>query len=394
MKNFNKKINRRLTDSVKWKQQKYSDSLPFWVADSDYPTAKCIMKDLKKLTSYGTFGYPGDDDYLKEIITNWYLTRYQSKIEKEYISLSQGVIVSIASIIKAITNEGDGIIVQTPVYNGFYRAINNTKRKIIENKLIKKIDEENHLLTYEMDLDNLEQLFIEGHKTMILCSPHNPIGRVWSEIEMTKLFQLVKRYEINLIIDEIHSDFVFSDQNYISAAHYLDRYDKIFICNAPSKTFNIAGIQISYVIIKNEELRNKYNETYESNCPQEPNIFARTALQSAYTKCFKYVKEQNEHLYNNYQILYQTIRQYLPNAYISKLEGTYLVWIDLSCLNKTSEQLFNFFEEHHLTFSKGSNYTLNEEPYIRFNIACPRKQLISGLNIMIESLKELNNETR
>lgn len=394
MKIFNKKINRKSIDSVKWLEQKYPDSLPFWVADSDYPTAKCIIKDLKKVLKVGAFGYPGNDEYLKEIITSWYLTRYQSKINKEYISLSQGVIVSIASIIKTITSEGEGVIVQTPVYNGFYRAILNTNRKIIENKLIKKLDEDKHLMTYEMDLDNLEQLFIQGHKTMILCSPHNPIGRVWNEIEMTKLFQLVKRYEINLIIDEIHSDFIYPGQNFISAAHFLERYDKVFICNAPSKTFNIAGIQIAYVIIKNEELRNKYNQTYESNCPQEPNLFARTALKSAYTKCYKYVDEQNKHLYNNYQILYQTIRRYIPEAYISKLEGTYLVWIDFSCLNKTSQQLFDFFEEHHLTLSKGSNYTLTEEAYIRFNIACPRKQLISGLNILIESLKELTNETR
>lgn len=394
MKIFNKKINRKSIDSVKWAEQKYADSLPFWVADSDYATAKCIIKDLKKVLKVGAFGYPGNDEYLKEIITNWYLTRYQSKINKEYISLSQGVIVSIASIIKTITSEGEGVIVQTPVYNGFYRAILNTNRKIIENKLIKKLDEDKHLMTYEMDLDNLEQLFIQGHKTMILCSPHNPIGRVWNEIEMTKLFQLVKRYEINLIIDEIHSDFIYPGQNFISAAHFLERYDKVFICNAPSKTFNIAGIQIAYVIIKNEELRNKYNQTYESNCPQEPNLFARTALKSAYTKCYKYVDEQNKHLYNNYQILYQTIRRYIPEAYISKLEGTYLVWIDFSCLNKTSQQLFDFFEEHHLTLSKGSNYTLTEEAYIRFNIACPRKQLISGLNILIESLKELTNETR
>lgn len=394
MKIFNKKINRKSIDSVKWLEQKYPDSLPFWVADSDYPTAKCIIKDLKKVLKVGAFGYPGNDEYLKEIITSWYLTRYQSKINKEYISLSQGVIVSIASIIKTITSEGEGVIVQTPVYNGFYRAILNTNRKIIENKLIKKLDENKHLMTYEMDLDNLEQLFIQGHKTMILCSPHNPIGRVWNEIEMTKLFQLVKRYEINLIIDEIHSDFIYPGQNFISAAHFLERYDKVFICNAPSKTFNIAGIQIAYVIIKNEELRNKYNQTYESNCPQEPNLFARTALKSAYTKCYKYVDEQNKHLYNNYQILYQTIRRYIPEAYISKLEGTYLVWIDFSCLNKTSQQLFDFFEEHHLTLSKGSNYTLTEEAYIRFNIACPRKQLISGLNILIESLKELTNETR
>lgn len=394
MKIFNKKINRKSIDSVKWTEQKYPDSLPFWVADSDYPTARCIIKDLKKVLKVGAFGYPGNDEYLKEIITSWYLTRYQSKINKEYISLSQGVIVSIASIIKTITSEGEGVIVQTPVYNGFYRAILNTNRKIIENKLIKKLDEDKHLMTYEMDLDNLEQLFIQGHKTMILCSPHNPIGRVWNEIEMTKLFQLVKRYEINLIIDEIHSDFIYPGQNFISAAHFLERYDKVFICNAPSKTFNIAGIQIAYVIIKNEELRNKYNQTYESNCPQEPNLFARTALKSAYTKCYKYVDEQNKHLYNNYQILYQTIRRYIPEAYISKLEGTYLVWIDFSCLNKTSQQLFDFFEEHHLTLSKGSNYTLTEEAYIRFNIACPRKQLISGLNILIESLKELTNETR
>ena len=394
MKIFNKKINRKSIDSVKWLEQKYPDSLPFWVADSDYPTAKCIIKDLKKVLKVGAFGYPGNDEYLKEIITSWYLTRYQSKINKEYISLSQGVIVSIASIIKTITSEGEGVIVQTPVYNGFYRAILNTNRKIIENKLIKKLDEDKHLMTYEMDLDNLEQLFIQGHKTMILCSPHNPIGRVWNEIEMTKLFQLVKRYEINLIIDEIHSDFIYPGQNFISAAHFLERYDKVFICNAPSKTFNIAGIQIAYVIIKNEELRNKYNQTYESNCPQEPNLFARTALKSAYTKGYKYVDEQNKHLYNNYQILYQTIRRYIPEAYISKLEGTYLVWIDFSCLNKTSQQLFDFFEEHHLTLSKGSNYTLTEEAYIRFNIACPRKQLISGLNILIESLKELTNETR
>ena len=394
MKIFNKKINRKSIDSVKWAEQKYADSLPFWVADSDYATAKCIIKDLKKVLKVGAFGYPGNDEYLKEIITNWYLTRYQSKINKEYISLSQGVIVSIASIIKTITSEGEGIIVQTPVYNGFYRAILNTNRKIIENKLIKKLDEDKHLMTYEMDLDNLEQLFIQGHKTMILCSPHNPIGRVWNEIEMTKLFQLVKRYEINLIIDEIHSDFIYPGQNFISAAHFLERYDKVFICNAPSKTFNIAGIQIAYVIIKNEELRNKYNQTYESNCPQEPNLFARTALKSAYTKCYQYVDEQNKHLYNNYQILYHTIRRYIPEAYISKLEGTYLVWIDFSYLNKTSQQLFDFFEDHHLTLSKGSNYTLTEEAYIRFNIACPRKQLISGLNILIESLKELTNETR
>ena len=388
MKKFNKTINRRKIDSVKWLQQKYDDSLPFWVADSDYPTATPIIKDMKKLIKKGVFGYPGDETYLKEIVCNWYYQQYKSKIEKEYVCFSQGVIVSITSIIKSITKENEGIIVQTPVYNGFYRSINNAKRTIIENKLIKKIDEENHLFTYEIDFDNLEELFKQGHKTMILCSPHNPIGRVWTEIEMTKLFQLVKRYEINLIVDEIHSDFVFKEQSFISAVQYLDRYDKVFVCNAPSKTFNIAGLQVAYVIIKNEEYRNLYLSEYESNSPQDVNLISRTCLVSAYTKCAKYAENQRKFIFNNYQILYKSLRKYLPNIYISKLEGTYLVWLDLTYLNKTSQEIFEHLEEYRITVSPGSNYTLDQTPYIRFNIACPTKQLVTGINLLITSLKD------
>ena len=381
--NFNQKVERKHSDSVKWIKQKYEDSLPFWVADSDYNTYSEVKDEIINVASNTIFGYSVIPDKFYESISSWY-KRYNSEVDTSWISAQTGVITSIRVILDALTKEGDGVILQTPVYHTFHKVINGMKRVIIENKL-KKVND-----TYQMDFDNLEELFKKGHKVMILCSPHNPVGRLWTKEELTKLKDLVIKYSVSIISDEIHSDLNITNNLFYSMINFKDIHPYLYVCNAPSKAFNIAGLSTSYVIIPNEKRKEDFDNLVSRDCLPSPTIFGVRALIKAYNTGDNFIKEQNKHILNNYNYLKEYLNETIKEIIVTKLEATYLVWLDLSYLNKTCEEITKILDDAHITCSSGKQFCNDYGSFIRFNIACPKEQLKEGLDRLIGAL----NETR
>lgn len=382
MKNlFNKEVNRKNTSTYKWDLQSNDSNLPFWIADSDYQTAPSVLKELEKIVDHGVYGYNKVPEEFYDCIVSWYKNRYNSFINKEWIVPSTGVILEIRVLLDIISEEGEGIILQTPVYHTFHQLINKMNRKIIENKLIKKND------TYYMDYDNLEKLFKEGNKIMILCSPHNPVGRVWTEEEINKVIALAKQYNVFVIIDEIHSDLNMGCNPFISGVNFIDQYDNLVVCNAPSKAFNLAGLCTSYIIIPNNKIRDSFNNKVDCECLNSPTVFGYGATIAAYNNGYEWINEQNEHIKNNYLYLKQFLNKELPNLVVTKLEGTYLVWLDLSYTNLSTEELLNKCNQAGITCSGGVQFCKDYESYLRFNIACPFNQLKEGLDRLVKAFK-------
>ena len=378
---FNNNVDRTNSNVIKWDRQKDSNCLPFWIADSDYKTAPVVMDEINKVASIGAYGYNQIPEAFKEAVVKWYKKRYNSDISTEWVVPTSGVILEIRLLLDLLTEKGDGVIIQTPVYHCFHQVISYPGRKIIENKLIKNKN------TYEMDYDNLEKLFAEGYKAMILCSPHNPVGRVWSKEEIEKVIILAKKYNVFVIIDEIHSDLIIGDRKFTSGADFISSYKNIAICNAPSKTFNLAGLCTSYVIIPCDELREKFNLLVKNEFLQAPTVFGYSATIRAYNDGDEWVDLQNKHLINNYLYLKEYINKELPFVCVTKLEGTYLVWLDFRYTALNSAELLEKCSLNGITCSGGVGFGKDYESYLRFNIACPFEQLKEGLERLVKAFK-------
>jgi cystathionine beta-lyase len=380
MNHFNKPINRLNTSSLKWDSIKIrtekENVLPFWVADSDYMTAKPIMEALTSRIKNGAFGYTYVDQEYLEIVKNWVWRRYQYQIEKDWIVTTPGIVPALFFAINALTTPEAKIIIQSPVYNPFYSVIINNNRKILENKLL-PIDN-----TYQMDFINLEALLKEGAEMMILCSPHNPVGRVWTEAEILKVVKLCKQYNCLLVSDEIHCDLVFKEYPFTSIGKYFHLYDKMIICTAPSKTFNIAGLMTSNIIIKDLTLREKFKRELSIRSIGDPNLFGIEACKAAYTKCDDWLEAQVKHIQKNAMLVNQYFKKHVPEAKIAKLEGTYLMWIDMRFMHLTSETLVKKLIDYGIFVNPGAMYGADYDGFIRLNIACPQQQLQKGLEII------------
>ena len=378
---FNEYTNRKDTSTYKWDLQASKECLPFWIADSDYKTAPVVLEELQEVAKHGIYGYNLMPKRFNKAVVSWYKNRYNSEIKEEWVVSTTGVILGIRLLLEVLTKENDGVILQTPVYHTFHKVVNTMKRKIIENKLIKQND------TYFMDYDNLEKLFKEGYKVMILCSPHNPVGRIWTNEEIQKVFALAKQYNVFLIVDEIHSDLNITTNKFISGADFINEYDNMAICNAPSKAFNLAGLCTSYVIIPNDNIKALFKNQVAREFLNEPTVFGYSATIKAYEEGYEWIEEQNKHIKNNYIYLKDYLNKELPEVVVTKLEGTYLVWLDFSYTNLNTEQLLQKCSEHKITCSGGVSFCKDYESYIRFNIACPFEQLKEGLARLVKAFK-------
>ena len=378
---FNKAIQRKNTGTYKWDEQVNNECLPFWIADSDYQTAPSVLETLQDTSKIGAYGYNKIPQEFYNAITNWYKKRYNSVVLNDWIIPTTGVILEIRMLLDILTKPGDGIILQTPVYHTFHHLINNINRTIIENKLTRVGD------TYQMDFVDLEKKFIDGHKVMILCSPHNPVGRIWTKDEIETVLSLAKKYNVFVIIDEIHSDLNITNNKFTSGLDFVSLYDKIAICNAPSKSFNLAGLHTSYIIIPNNTINKFFQEYKEQQFENSPSVFGYNALIAAYNSGDEWIDAQNDHIRNNYNYLKSYLNHELPNLIVTKLEGTYLVWLDLSFTNLTTEELLDKCAQVGITCSGGVNFCKDYESFLRFNIACPFEQLKEGLERLVKAFK-------
>lgn len=386
MSRFDLEINRKKTDSVKFdfhKEKGFSEDLiPFWVADMDFKTCDYITNALINRVEHGIFGYtePKDDYY--EAIINWYHKRFDFKVNKNWILKSPGVVYTLAQAIKAYTNENDSVLIQTPVYYPFYNVIKNNNRIIVENELVNKGN------YYVIDFNDFEDK-IKKHniKLFILCSPHNPVGRVWNKDELKSIIEICKKYNVIIISDEIHNDIVFKPNKHYMLGQIDLNFDNYIICTSITKTFNLAGIQASNVVVKNNDLKKKLINEFNKTGYSQNNTLGLLATKIAYTKSEEWLEELLDYLYKNYLYL----KNYLETNSLIKvtnLEGTYLVWLDFSNYKLTDEEINNIIiNEAKLWFNKGTIFGKNSLYYHRVNIATTRFQLENALKNLCRVFK-------
>ena len=381
---FDEIIPRRGTNSYKWDSAGDADVLPMWVADMDFRTAPPVVEALRKRVEHGIFGYVRVPDAYYAAVTNWFARRHDWQIEKEWIIYTTGVVPALSAVIKALTVPGDKVMVQTPVYNCFFSSIRNNGCGMITNPLIYRNG------TYQINFEDLEQKAADPNvKVLLLCNPHNPAGRVWTKQELTRIGDICIRNNVWVVADEIHCELVFPGHTYIPFASISQEFLMHSVtCTSPSKAFNLAGLQIANIISADTDIRTKIDKAINVNEVCDVNPFGVEALMAAYNDSEEWLEELKQYLFDNYNYLRAYFSEYLPEFPVSMLEGTYLVWVDCSVLNQSSDEIVKtLLEKEKLWVNEGSLYGEIGEGFIRINIACPRQQLIEGLNRLRRALK-------
>lgn len=374
MYNFDTIINRRHTNCAKWDEVD-QDQLPMWVADMDFQSPPEVIAALEERVRHGIFGYSGGYEGWYSAFIEWMQKRFQWQVQREWITTSPGVVPALDMLIRALTEPGDGVVIQPPVYRPFFIVVRNNGRHLIENPLIYDG------LKYHMDLDNLKKQLNPGVKLLILCSPHNPVGRVWEKRELEALGEICLEHGIRVISDEIHADLVFPDQEYTVFASFSPELEQnCVICTAPSKTFNIAGIQASNITIPNPELRSAYRRVLNTGELGLPNVFAVAAAEAAYTRGEAWLDELMIYVEGNFRYLQKYIAGHIPGIRVIEPQATYLVWLDCRDLGLDNQQLDSLMRDQaRLVLSSGHIFGSNGNGFQRMNIACPRAILEEGL---------------
>lgn len=385
---FDNVINRRGTNSIKWDCNETifgkQDILPMWVADMDFVTPKPVIDALKKRVEHGAFGYTIRQDSFYYSIVNWIEKRHQWTIKKEWICYSPGVVTSLAVTILCFTEAYDKILVQSPVYTPFFDVIRHNNRELVNNKL--------QLINgrYEVDFEDLEKKLKSGVKMMILCSPHNPVGRVWTTTELRKIGNLCIENDVLLVSDEIHADLIYNGYKHTPIASLSQDFtDNIITCMAPSKTFNIPGLSTSYVLIKNKILREKFNKFINNMHLGMTNVFGITALEAAYGYGEKWLDNLLVYIEDNKNYLMKYIKENIPGIKVIKSEGTYLVWLDFNNLGMKPDEIHSFLiNKAGVGLNKGTDFGSGGEGFERMNIGCPRSILTDGVEKIYTAIKQ------
>lgn len=381
-----KYVDRRNTNCNKWDGQSGmfgEEGLhAMWVADMDFQAPQCVLKALHDYVNIGVFGYYKIPDAYYQAFINWEEKRHGYKVKKEWIRFSPGVVAGFHWLVQMLTDPGDAIIVQTPVYYPFLNAVNNNHRTLICSDL--KNDSGKYSINYE---DFEKKIRENSVKLFILCSPHNPAGRVWKEEELKKLFQICRKYGVYIISDEIHQDLVFEGHKHVPSLSVGDYHDLIITLAAPSKTFNLAGGQNSLVIIPDEELRKKWDQYTTENRVISGNPFGYIAAQAAYEEGESWLESVIDTIWTNYEYLCRELSDKLPKAVITPLEGTYLCWIDLGAYVAAENMKDIIQKKCHLAVDYGDWFGGERfGTQIRINLATSRENVKIGIDALTENL--------
>lgn len=384
---FDEIISRRNSNSYKWDAVIEEGVLPMWVADMDFRTAPAVVEVLRKRMDHGIFGYTKVPPVYYDAIINWFTRRHGWQIDRDWIIYTSGVVPALSAIIKALTVPGDRVLVQTPVYNCFFSSIRNNGCEIVANPLVYTNG------TYRIDFDDLARKATDPKvRLLLLCNPHNPVGRVWTRAELMCIGEICLRNDVLVVADEIHCELVYSGHTYIPFASISDDFrNRSVTCTSPSKAFNLAGLQIANIFAADESVRVKIDKAINLNEVCDVNPFGVEALVAAYNDGEEWLKELKCYLSDNYLYMRTFFNKYLPQFPVVKLEGTYLVWVDCSVLNRSSKEIAELLlKAEKLWINEGSMYGEAGEGFIRINIACPRQILIDGLNRLKRGLKEIS----
>ncbi len=382
--NFDKEIDRRHTFSLKWDVQ--DNELPMWVADMDFEVAPPLKEALIKRAEHGIFGYSIIPDEFFLSIINWYTERHHFEINKEWMIYSNGVVAAISSMVRRLTSPGDQVLIQSPVYNIFYNSIINNKCHVLSNDLVYENGK------YEIDFDDLEKKLAAKETTlMILCNPHNPIGKIWNVEELRKIGHLCHKYNVKVISDEVHCEIVNPGLEYVPFLSIDNVCQEVGIaCISISKTFNMAGMQSACVIVPNKKTFAVVERGLNTDEVAEPNAFSMLANITAFSQCGEWVEEMKQYVFENKQIVYDFIKKELPLLHVVESEATYLMWIDIQKYHEDSVFFCQMIREKTgLYINDGAEYGENGRHFIRINIATTKKRLYDGLSRLKKALVEL-----
>ena len=382
--NFDEIIPRRNTNSVKWDEAAQDDIIPLWVADMDFRVLPQITEALRQRVDHGVFGYTHVPDSYYESVIRWFKDRHGLQgVKQSDIIYTSGVVPAISAIVRGLTLPGDKVLVQTPVYNCFFSSIRNQGCLVEENHLVYKNN------TYVVDWDDFERKCADSRvRIFLLCNPHNPAGRVWKKEELQRMGEICQKHDVFVISDEIHCELVMPGNEYTPFASLSDGFLKnSATCVAPTKAFNIAGLQIANIIVKDRTKRERIDRAINIHEVCDVNPFGVIATEAAYTEeGAEWLRQLNTYLFANYRFLCDFFSKHFPSLEVVNLEGTYLVWVDCSSLGKSSTEIVNNLYRHGVWMNDGVMYGENQGAFIRINIACPRKILEEGLLRMEKAL--------
>ncbi len=380
-------VDRRNTNCNKWDGQtamfKEEGLLAMWVADMDFQVPKCVKEALQNYVESGVYGYYKIPDAYYEAFINWEKEQHGYEVKKEWIRFSPGVVAGFHWLVQIFTEPKDAVIVNTPVYYPFFKAVNNNDRTLICSDLVKENG------SYTVDFEDFEKKIIENSvKLFILCSPHNPVGRVWKKEELKKLFEICRKHQVMVVSDEIHQDLVYGENKHIPSLSVGDYDDMMISLTAPSKTFNIAGAQNSIVVIPDEKLREKWDQYITGNSVPNGNAFGYVAAQAAYERGADWLESAKAQIYANYKYLKSELEDHLPQLVVTPLEGTYLCWVDLAAYVNADQMEDLIQKKCRLAVDYG--HWFGGEKFgtcIRINLATSMENVKTAVDALLTNLK-------
>lgn len=387
--NFEDKINRKNTNSIKWdgheKFNIHPDSIPLWVADMDFKTLPEITQALNKQVEFGVYGYAFEPDSYFDSVISWMKRRHHWNIQKEWILTTPGVVSGVNACILAFTEENDSILIQEPVYHPFKNSIKYNKRIPIVNELVRS---NTH---YSIDFTDFENKIVKNNvKLFILCSPHNPVGRVWLKEELIQMADICLKHNVIIVSDEIHMDFVFKGHEHHVLVNLKPEYQEFVITLvAPSKSFNLAAFKISQLITVNLDYKKRIEHEYERLGFHGHNTFGLLACEVAYRSGDQFMDDVVEYIYQNILFIKDYISNHISQIQVMDIEGTYLLWLDMSALQLEQSELMEFLNQKaHLWFNDGSIFGASGKGYVRMNCATQREII----KLSLEQLKNAINQ--
>lgn len=390
---FNREVIRRGTDSTKWGSLSHlfgnEDAIPMWVADMDFKSPDAVVKALTERAEHGVYGYGRRGDEYYQPVSAWLKKRHGWDVPTDWMFHSPGVLTGLSFLLTLLTDKNDGIMIQTPVYHPFAHIIENLQRTVVNNPL--RLTEDG---TYKMDLAHLRQEANRA-KVLILCNPHNPVGRVWSREELQELSDVCAEQGIFVIADEIHSDLImpgFKHTPFASLSESVANNCATFI--APSKTFNLAGLQSAISIIADEALRERYKHTLSTYHLTSPNIFGALAQTTAYESGEEWLDELLPYIADNAAFVGGYLREHAPEIKVTPLEGTYLMWLDFRSLGLDDKELAEFTNKvAGVAMNQGHTFGAGGSGFVRMNIACPRSQVTEAVERIVKAVRARRSES-
>lgn len=388
---FDETIDRRGTNCLKYdfavERGKPHDVLPLWVADMDFQTCPPALQALEKSVQHGIFGYSECKDNYFEAVRDWYRQNFGWNVQNEWLVKTPGVVFAICAAIRALTKEGEAVLIQRPVYYPFFESILNNDRKLVNSPLVYDNGK------YSIDFQDIEEKIIQNQvKLFILCSPHNPVGRVWTKEELTRIGDICVKHDVRIVADEIHADFVYEGYRHCVFALLKSEYsERTITCTAPSKTFNIAGLQVSNIFIQNPKIRALFQKEVAKTGYSQLNSVGIAVCQAAYEGGRQWLEELKQYLAGNLDFLRRFLNEKLPMVKLIEPQGTYLVWLDFRELGLSGRELEDLIvQQAGLWLDRGTLFGPEGKGFERINIACPRKNLENACLRLERSIKEIS----